>query len=115
MVKQDLHSKKPQAEKILLGEVQLILAEKRTYFSLLRTGIAIFTFPLTIIAFLAATSQHHDFFARVPIAVTIISILSIVSLLGLVLFFQAEARVKHLNRLILGIKAKNRRLAEIIL
>ena len=110
-----LHSKRPQSEKVLLGEIQLILSEKRTYFSLLRTGIAIFTFPLTIIAFLAATSEHHSLFDKTSIATIIIGVLSIVSVFGLVLFFLAESRVKHLNRLILSIKKENKRLAEIVL
>jgi len=41
---------------ITLNEVQLVLAEKRTALSTMRTGIAIFAFPLSVLSVLIATS-----------------------------------------------------------
>jgi uncharacterized membrane protein YidH (DUF202 family) len=113
-IENKLHTKSPQSEKFLLGEIQLILAEKRTYFSLLRTGIAIFTFPLTIIAFLGATSQYHEIFTSLLVGLIVIGTLLVISVIGLILFFRAERRVKQLNRLVLQMKHKNKRLSEII-
>ena len=37
---------------IVINEVQLILAEKRTSLASLRTGIAVFALPLTVLSFL---------------------------------------------------------------
>ena len=39
------------------NEVQLLLAEKRTSLSAMRTGIAIFAFPLSVLSVLIATSR----------------------------------------------------------
>ena len=45
---------------ILMDEVRLILAEKNTAFSLMRTGIAILALPLSIMSLLGATSKYYD-------------------------------------------------------
>src|SRR5450756_1006003 len=42
-----------------MGEVQLLLAEKRTALATLRTGLAIFAFPLGVLSVLIATSQSY--------------------------------------------------------
>src|SRR5260221_14694825 len=45
---------------LVLQEVQLLLAEKRTALSTLRTGIAIFAFPLSVLSVLIATSKLYE-------------------------------------------------------
>ncbi len=45
---------------VLMDEVRLILAEKNTAFSLMRTGIAILALPLSIMSLLVATSKYYD-------------------------------------------------------
>src|SRR5438309_1521475 len=44
----------------IFAEIQLILAEKRTSLSGLRTGIAIFALPLSVLSVLVATSKYYD-------------------------------------------------------
>ena len=44
----------------LLGEIQVILAEKRTALALMRTGIAVFVLPLSVLSVLIATSKYYD-------------------------------------------------------
>ena len=41
---------------LILNEVQLLLAEKRTSLSAMRIGIAVFAFPLSVLSVLIATS-----------------------------------------------------------
>ena len=41
-------------------KVQLLLAEKRTALSLMRTGIAVLTLPLSVVSILIATSHYYD-------------------------------------------------------
>ena len=43
-----------------INEVQLILSEKRTSLSLMRTGIAVLALPLSVLSFLIATSKYYD-------------------------------------------------------
>ena len=45
---------------IIMGEVQLILAEKRTSLASLRTGIAVAAIPMSIMGLLVATSRYYE-------------------------------------------------------
>ena len=56
-------SVKPEAdlEIMTFNEVQLLLAEKRTSLSTMRTGIAVFLlFPLSVLSVLIATSKSYE-------------------------------------------------------
>jgi hypothetical protein len=44
---------------VIINEVQLILAEKRTSLASLRTGIAVFAIPLSVMGVLVATSRYY--------------------------------------------------------
>lgn len=50
---------KNDQRELVFDEVNLLLSEKRTALSLLRTGIAIFTIPLSIGSVLIATSHLY--------------------------------------------------------
>jgi len=52
----------PPAEEnaMISNTMQLLLAEKRTALSGLRTGIAIFAFPLSVLSVLIATSKLYE-------------------------------------------------------
>jgi hypothetical protein len=55
-----LEDKEAESEGIIINEVQLILAEKRTYLAAMRTGIAVFALPLSVLSVLIATSEYYD-------------------------------------------------------
>jgi uncharacterized membrane protein YidH (DUF202 family) len=101
-------------EELLLNEIQLLLAEKRTYLSLLRTGLAVFGAPLSIVVFLLATTNFHGIFENHLIGGVIIGTLIFISLVGLWIFFGADRKLTRINRLIYRIKNENKRVAEII-
>ena len=105
---------RPTNEPLLINEVQLLLAEKRTYYALLRTGIAIFSVPLTMIGFLLATARYHQLFDQPSIAGVTLAGLFVVSALGLWLTQRAGRKVHHLNDLINQIRDENNRLAELV-
>ena len=44
----------------ILNEVQVLLSEKRTSLSTMRTGIAVFAFPLSVLSILIATSRMYQ-------------------------------------------------------
>src|ERR1035438_9980806 len=50
----------PDLEIMPFNEVQLLLAEKRTSLSTLRTGIAVFVLPLSVLSILIATSKSYE-------------------------------------------------------
>ena len=45
---------------VVLNEMQLLLAEKRTSLAAMRTGIAVFAFPLSVLSVLIATSKSYE-------------------------------------------------------
>jgi uncharacterized membrane protein YidH (DUF202 family) len=107
--------KQTQNEQLLLNEVQLLLAEKRTYLSMLRTGLAVFTVPITIIAVLAATVEYHGLFSNVLVGLVITGAMIALSLIGLSIFYQAQGKIKRLDRMIRLIEKESKRIAEILI
>lgn len=49
-----------QFDAIIINEVQLLLAEKRTSLAVMRTGIAVLALPLSVVGLLIATSKYYD-------------------------------------------------------
>lgn len=107
----------PQAdqEQLLINEVQLLLAEKRTYFSVLRTGVAVFALPLSIIVFLVAIAASRPIPFHPAAVATIGGLLLLISVAGLWLISSSEFKLRRINHLIDSIKKEHKRLAEIIL
>ena len=96
------------------NEIQLVLAEKRTALSTLRTGIAIFAFPLSVLSVLIATSKSYK-----PAEVLQWMIPLVLLNLGLItlavyLIVVAIRRIRHYDRIIDGFKRKYGRLAELL-
>ncbi len=50
-------------DSIVINEVQLLLAEKRTSLAVMRTGIAVLALPLSVIGLLIATSKYYNIFS----------------------------------------------------
>lgn len=105
---------KARNEPLLINEVQLLLAEKRTYFALVRTSIAVTALPPTIVAFLVATREYHNFFDYFWSAYIVVTLLAVISLLGIFSSIRLWKKINRLNTYIQRIKDENKRLAEII-
>jgi uncharacterized membrane protein YidH (DUF202 family) len=105
---------KPEADLDLMpfNEVQLLLAEKRTSLSTMRTGIAVFAFPLSVLSVLIATSKSYDVHEVMPWLVPLV--LLNLGLLGIYLITKAVIRIRHYDRLIDKLKGKHSRLAELL-
>jgi uncharacterized membrane protein YidH (DUF202 family) len=98
----------------VFNEVQLLLAEKRTALSAMRTGIAVFVFPLSVLSVLIATSKSYEIHQvlvwLVPLAVLNLGLVA----LGIYLITRAVLHIRHYDRLIDKLKGKNSRLAELL-
>ncbi|MGH7975983.1 MAG: hypothetical protein ACREDS_08990 [Limisphaerales bacterium] len=108
--------KKPDSvlDAFIINEAQLLLAEKRTAFSLLRTGIAIFAFPLSVLSILIATSRSYELrdvlHWLVPLLVLNVALIALV----VYLIVRAFQRIHHYDRMIDELKRKHSRLAELL-
>jgi hypothetical protein len=52
---------------LILGELQVLLSEKRTALSSMRTGIAVFALPLSVLSVLIATSRYYSIGKVMPL------------------------------------------------
>ncbi len=57
----------PTPDNIIFGAIQVLLAEKRTALAGLRTGIAVFALPLSVISALIATSRYYSIERVMPL------------------------------------------------
>src|SRR5438445_13747185 len=62
----------PKLDNLIFGEIQVLLAEKRTSLASLRTGIAVFALPLSVLSVLIATSRYYSFGNVMPLLVPLL-------------------------------------------
>ncbi len=98
---------KENSDPLILDEIQLLLAEKRTALSSMRAGIAVFALPLSVLSVLVATSQHYR-----PANILIFLVPLLALCLGLVglgcyLIGHSILRIRHYDRTIKELKQKH--------
>lgn len=103
-----------QNETLLIGEIELLLAEKRTFFSLMRTGAAVFALPLSVFAFLWATLSSTSFVTNPYFIIPVGGLLILVSLIGVHLMKEGATRLKAVNAKIINVKSGNTRLNTLV-
>src|SRR5260370_31408749 len=62
----------PKLDNLILGEIQVLLAEKRTALASLGTGIAVFALPLSVLSVLIATSRYYSIGKVMPLLVPLL-------------------------------------------
>src|SRR5437660_12779571 len=95
----------------IFGEIQLILAEKRTALSALRTGIAIFALPLSVLSVLVATSKYYDPARVLQFLLPLLALNVALVALGCYLVIHSILRIRHYDRLIKELKRQHSAIA----
>lgn len=98
----------------VFSEVQLLLAEKRTSLSTLRTGIAVFALPLSVLGLLVATSNYYHPRQAMGFLLPLLGLCALLVLLGAYLIIHALRHIRRHNRLIRQIKQDHSAIAEYI-
>ncbi len=98
-------------DQLVLGAAQLILAEKRTFLSLMRTGIAVFALPLATISALIATSKYYELEKVLSLFIPVMLINAGLVALGAYLIIRAMRRLRHADELLAEIKRSHPTLA----
>ena len=109
-----MESQNSQINTIVINEVQLVLAEKRTSLAVLRTGIAVLVLPLSVLSVLIATSRYYDFLHVLHLMVPLLILSSLLVIFGVYLVLRSIIRMHHYDQLILKIKQKHSGIAEFI-
>ncbi len=99
---------------IVISEAQLILSEKRTALSFMRTGIAVFALPLSVLSVLIATSRFYNFNNVLHLIIPLLILCVILIFLGFYLIIRAMIKIRRYDRIIDDLKRKHNLLSEII-
>jgi hypothetical protein len=99
---------------IAIREIELVLAEKRTALSLLRTGIAVFALPLSVLSVLIATSRLYDAMRVAGLLAAVLIICAALTLLGIFLVVRAVRRIHAYDGRIVAITQRHRSLAPLL-
>ena len=94
-------------DSIVINEVQLILAEKRTSLAVMRTGIAVLALPLSVMSVLIATSKYYNIFDVLHLLIPLAVINIIMIVFGSYLIIRSIIQMRHYDRLIHDIKVKH--------
>lgn len=103
-----------QFDAIVINEAQLILAEKRTSLSAMRTGIAVFALPLSVLSVLIATSKYYDVLHVMPLLIPLLALNAVLIFLGGYLIVRSILRLRHYDLLIKALKRKHSAVAEFV-
>lgn len=99
-------------ESVSISRIQLILAEKRTTLAVMRTGIGVFTIPLSVVTVLVATSRYYDVLETYHLLVPLLGICAGLIVLGIYLVHRSVRRIRKQDALIIRIKQQDPGLAE---
>ena len=103
-----------QLDSLILGEIQVLLSEKRTALSIMRTGIAVFALPLSVLSVLIATSRYYSIGKVMPLLMPLLLLNLGLVVLGTWLVFHSIGRLHHYDRRIQELTQKYRSLAEVV-
>jgi uncharacterized membrane protein YidH (DUF202 family) len=104
----------PKLDDVILGEIQVLLAEKRTALSALRTGIAVFALPLSVLSALIATSRYYSMEKVIPLLAPLLLLNLGLVVLGCWLVFRSIHRIHHFENRIRELSQKYRSIAQFI-
>jgi hypothetical protein len=107
-----LEESRETSTNFIINEIQLILAEKRTSLAAMRTGIAVFVLPLSVLSIMVATSKYYDFIRVVHFIVPLLLICAALLVLGTYLVIKSMVRMHRYDKLILNIKKKHSSIAD---
>jgi hypothetical protein len=101
-------------DSLILGEIQVLLSEKRTALATMRTGIAVFALPLSVLSVLIATSRNYNIGHVMPLLLPLLFLNLGLVVLGSWLIFRSLRHVHRYDRRIRELTQKYRSLAEVV-
>jgi uncharacterized membrane protein YidH (DUF202 family) len=104
----------PTRDGVIFGEIQVLLAEKRTALASLRTGIAVFALPLSVLSALIATSRYYSIEKVMPLLAPLMLLNLGLVVLGCWLVFRSIHRIRHFEHRIHELSEKYRSIAQFI-
>ena len=104
----------PNLDSVIFGEIQVILAEKRTALASLRTGIAVFALPFSVLSILIATSRYYSFDKVMPLLMPLLLLNLGLVVLGSWLIYRSIRRIHHYEHRIRELCEKYREIGQFV-
>jgi uncharacterized membrane protein YidH (DUF202 family) len=104
----------PRRADLVFDQIQLVLAEKRTALSTLRTGIAVFALPISAFSVLIVTSRYYEAARVLHWLLPLLALNIGLVVLGCYLITLAVFRIRRYDRRILDLKQKHAELALLV-
>jgi uncharacterized membrane protein YidH (DUF202 family) len=104
----------PKLDSVIFGEIQVILAEKRTALASLRTGIAVFALPFSVLSVLIATSRYYSFDKVMPLLMPLLLLNLGLVVLGSWLIYRSIRRIHHYEHRIRELCEKYREIGQFV-
>ena len=104
----------PTPDNLIFSEIQVLLAEKRTALASLRTGIAVFALPLSVLSALIATSRYYSLDKVLPLLLPLLLLNFGLVVLGTWLVFRSIRRIRRFEHRIMELSTKYRSIAQFI-
>jgi uncharacterized membrane protein YidH (DUF202 family) len=104
----------PTRDSIVFGEIQVLLAEKRTALASLRTGIAVFALPMSVLSALIATSRYYSMEKVMPLLLPLMLLNLGLVVLGTWLVIRSIRRIHHFEARIKELSHKYRSIAQFV-
>jgi uncharacterized membrane protein YidH (DUF202 family) len=104
--------RRPSTEARSVARIQLILAEKRTSLAVMRTGIGVFTLPLSVVTVLIATSGQYDFLEAYHLILPLLGLCAGLVVLAIYLVHRSVIRIWRQDAIIKKVKREDPELAE---
>lgn len=95
-------------ESVEIARIQLLLAEKRTSLAALRTGIAVFTLPLSVTTVLVTTSRFYNFVENLHYLIPLLLVCMGLVVAGAYLIGVSLVKFQRESRQIARIKNRHR-------
>jgi uncharacterized membrane protein YidH (DUF202 family) len=96
------------------NSAQLLLSEKRTSLSVLRTGVGIFVLPLSVLSLLIATAKPHQPGNVIHLLIPVLSISAFLAILAVALIIRFLIQLRHYDRMLRQLKESHSVLGELI-
>jgi len=101
--------------KLVMQEVQLLLAEKRTSFALMRTGVSVSLLPLSVWTVLIATSSLWNIWDSWWLVGPLMVVAVLLLVLGVYLIGHAMHHLAHTDRVLLGLRQSDTLLEDLLI
>ncbi len=102
----------PLPASLIISEVELLLAEKRTALSVMRTGIAVLALPLSLFSILIATSRLYTLSSVIHWVIPLGAVNLGLMAFGIYLMARSLIKIREHDALILSLKKRLKEISE---